>query len=87
MIDLYQTERNLFDVGKKYVTISLRNDKAGQELVSNWVNLFPMEIQAELIPDIHYAKIRLNREALEYHLGFQLDSSLFAKIRKVIRIL
>ena len=83
--DLYKTERNLFDVGKKYVTISLSNDKAGQKLVSNWVNLLPKEIQAELIPDVHYAKIRLNREELERHLGFQLDPGIIAKIRNIIK--
>ncbi len=85
LINLYKTERNMFDVDKKYVTISLSNDREGKKLVSNCVNLLPKEIQAELIPDAHYAKIRLNREDLEHHFGFQLDSGLLDIIRKIFK--
>jgi hypothetical protein len=86
MIELYKTEKKLFYIDEKYVTICLSNDKTGQKMVSNWVSLLPREIQAEKLPDANNAKIRMNRAELEHHLakhqpGFRFDTGIRAKIK------
>lgn len=81
MVDLYKTEKKMFYIDEKYVTICLSNDKTGQKMVSNWVSLLPREIQAEKLPDANNAKIRMNRKELEHHLGFRFDTGIRSKIR------
>ena len=81
MIHLYQTERNLFNIDEKYVTICLSNEKTGSKMISNWVSLLPGEINAEKIPDTNSVKIRMNRKELEEHIGFKFETGLRAKIK------
>lgn len=81
--DLYKTDKKLFSVDDKYVTITMSNDRIGNKYVSNWVSLLPREIQAEKMPDANYAKIRMNRKELEQHIGFQFDVGIRAKIKKM----
>ena len=78
IIELYKTDRKLFNIDERYVTICLNDDGTGSKMISNWVNLLPGEIQAEKLPNF---KIRMNRKALEKHLDYHFETGLRAKLK------
>ena len=83
IIDLYNTEKKLFKVDEKYVTISLSNDWTGQKIAAKWISLLPREIYAEKLPDASCVKIRMNRKELEQHIGFRFDSGIVARVKNL----
>ena len=75
----YKSNRKIFTVDEKFVTICMSKD-IGEKYCSSWETALPNEIMVTRIPDAEYAKIRMDRKELENHLGIRFDTGLKARL-------
>ncbi len=71
--DLYYSERKLFEVNEKFVTISMDKFK-GTKICETWHSALPNELLPKDIPDKEFAKIQFDRAQLEKFLEIKFDS-------------
>jgi len=82
--ELYNTERKQFLVDEKFVTISL-DKNYGDKMCATWESALPGELNATIIPNPNFAKIRFNRAEFEELLGVKVESGIKAIIKKFFK--
>lgn len=78
--ELYRTDRKLFTIDEKDVTICM-DKEVGKKWCTVWETSLPNELCATIIPDAEFAKIRLDRAELEHLLGVRFETGFRAKIK------
>lgn len=71
--ELYYSERKLFEVTEKFVTISMEKFQ-GSKMCNAWYSALPNELLPKIIPDKEFAKIQFDRAELEKFLDIKFDS-------------
>lgn len=80
---LYKSNRKIFTIDEKFVTICISKD-VGAKYCSKWETSLPNEIMFIRIPDAEFTKMRMNRKELEEHLNMKFETGLKAKFLNFI---
>lgn len=80
IVNLYNTDKKLFDLTKTKITITMSSSPANTKKTDSWANILPSEMQAHVSPSKDCIKFVINRKEFEDKIGYKLNSfSLFRK--------